>query len=302
MRWINPPRLVPGDQVALLSPASPPAASYFERGFQQLRQLGFIVSIGLSAKKKRGYLAGHDQARGHDFLQALINPKIKAIFCTRGGYGSSRLLETIDLSLIRRYPKALIGYSDITLLHLAYQQQRVTSFWGPMPCTRTGFSSQSRKWFQAICMTRPADRYPLCPPQQAKVILPGLAQGRLTGGTLSLLAASLGTPYEIETKDKVVFFEDIGEAPYKLDRYLTQLLAANKLKDAQAFLIGRFSDCSNSQPGATALQVLKERLWPLQKPILSRLPVGHINRQITLPYGRLVTVDTTQQQVWLHPA
>jgi muramoyltetrapeptide carboxypeptidase len=292
---VRPPRLRSGDLVALLSPASAPASpARLLQARRSLEGLGLRVRAGRAAARVRGYLAGSDAARAADLATAFRDPEVRGIFCTRGGYGSSRLLEHFDPLLARRRPKAVVGYSDLTVLHLALQQAGVVSFWGPMPGTGTPLSAFSRRWLeQALMSERPLG--PLPNQGRAETLRTGRAEGRLTGGTLTLLAASLGTPYAVQTAGRIVFLEDVGEEPYKLDRMLTHLLAAGRLWDAAGIALGRFADCGpHNFPASRSLslrEVWADRLRPLGIPVFTGLAVGHTRDQLTLPYGVRARID-----------
>ncbi len=281
----------------LVSPASPPAGQrHVLAARQALRRLGFKVMAGQAALRRYGYLAGNDKERARDLENAFSNPAIKGIFCTRGGYGTSRLLEHFDLRLARRHPKILIGFSDITLLHLALQAAGLVSFWGPMPAASTGLNAFSASWLsRAVMQHAPLGRVPLSRGYKAGVLRRGKTAGRLTGGTITLLAASLGTPYEVQTKGRIVFLEEIGEEPYRIDRMITQLLAAGKLSDAAGMVLGVFRDCAPRLfPGKRGLsleEMLIDRLRPLGIPIFSGLAIGHTADQVTLPYGVKAGMD-----------
>ncbi len=289
---LRPSCLQTGDHVALLSPASPPRdPSMVSRAQTRLQALGFQVHSGRTARQRQGYLAGPDRARSSDLERAFTSPQIKGVFCTRGGYGVSRLLEHLDLDRLRRHPKVLVGFSDLTLLHLALQKVGLVSFWGPMPGASTGISDWSWKWLQrAVFSSQPLGKIPAVGGQTLRS---GQTSGRMTGGTLSLLAASLGAPYEVRTRNRIVFLEDIGEEPYRIDRMLTQLLAAGKLKDAAGIVLGKFTDCEprKTRPSFWLREVLIDRLRPLGVPVYSGLPVGHIANQVTLPYGVKARMD-----------
>lgn len=296
---LRPQRLLPGDWTALISPASPPKSLALLRlGQRRLEQAGYRVKTGPHAGLRRGYLAGADRARARDLLQALHDPAVKAIFCSRGGYGVSRLLEHTALADFRSRPKIIVGFSDITLLHLACQKAGWVSFWGPMPATSAGLTPYSLAWLRrALESTRPMGRIPLAGP----VIRSGRAEGRLTGGTLTLLAASLGTLYAVETKDRIVFLEDVGEEPYRVDRMLTHLLAAGRLRDAAGIVLGRFADCTpkdkSLRPSLTLREIFTDRLRPLGIPVVSGLAVGHIPNQVTLPYGIKARLDAKRRSL-----
>ncbi len=302
----RPPRLNAGDTVALVSPGSPPKnRRMLLLGKQRLEQLGLRVQIGSHALAERGYLAGTDAERLHDLETAFRDPRIKAIFCTRGGYGASRLLRgRFDPSLAARHPKALVGFSDITVLHLALQKAGVVSFWGPMPCTDLGWTAFSMHSLERVLMrAEAAGRIPFSARRRGIALRRGAAQGPLVGGNLSLLAASLATSCEIETRGRIVFLEDVDEEPYRVDRMLTQLLAAGKLSDAAGIALGIFTGTAvRNSPGKRSLalrDVFADHLLPLKLPILANVAVGHVRDQVTLPYGVEARLDATALQLEL---
>jgi muramoyltetrapeptide carboxypeptidase len=302
---IRPPRLAVGDKVALISPASPPkGARLLLLGKKRLAMLGLRAVPGKHALAEYGYLAGSDGERLQDLEAAFRDPGIKAIICARGGYGVSRLLAGFDPSLARRHPKALVGFSDITMLHLALQKAGVVSFWGAMPCTGLGWTSFSVRSLQRALMSGDAGgRVPFSRRCRATTLRPGVAQGRLTGGTLSLLAASLGTSCEVETRGRIVFLEDVDEEPYRVDRMLTQLIAAGKLSDAAGVALGIFTGTAvRNSPGRRSLtmqQVFADHLLPLKVPLLANVAVGHVPDQVTLPYGIEARLDATARTLEL---
>lgn len=299
-RVILPPLLKPGDRVAMVSPASRPAdRALLAAGRERLEQLGLEVTVGRHAMAERGYLAGSDRERLQDLEAAFRDPRIAAIFCARGGYGVSRLLARFDPGLAVRHPKALVGFSDVTFIHLALQKAGLVSFWGPMPCTGLGWTRFSVRGLQrALMSAEPAGSIPFSRRARPKTLRRGVGEGPLTGGTLSLLAASLGTPYEVETRGRVVFMEDVDEEPYRVDRLLVQLIAAGKLADAAGIAIGIFTgtDVRNS-PGRRSLtvgDVFADHLLPLKVPVLANVAVGHVPDQVTLPYGVRARLDAGQ--------
>jgi muramoyltetrapeptide carboxypeptidase len=254
------------------------------------------VKTGRYALEEHGYLAGTDRERVHDLEAAFRDPEVKAIICTRGGYGVARLLPTFDLELARRNPKPLVGFSDITVLHLALQKAGVVSFWGPMPCSSLGWSSFSARSLQRALMSDvPAGRLPTAPGHRPMTLRRGTAQGRITGGTLSLLTSSLGTPYEVVTRGRIVFLEDVDEEPFKVDRMLTQLTSAGKLADAAGVALGIFTGIDRRNTPArrslTMREVFADHLLPLKVPLLRNLAVGHVPDQVTLPYGVAARMD-----------
>jgi len=294
---IVPRRLAVGDQVALVLPASPLGnARVLALGRQRLEQLGLRVKAGRHALAEHGYLAGTDRERLHDLEAAFRDPDIKAIFCARGGYGVARLLPAFDVELARRHPKPLVGFSDITVLHLALQNAGVISFWGPMPCTSLGWSRFSARSLQrALMSAAPAGRVPFAPGRRPITLRRGIAKGRLTGGTLSLLTSSLGTSYEVETRGRIVFLEDVDEEPFRVDRMLAQMTAAGKLSDAAGVALGIFTGTrTRNCPGRLSLtmrDVFADHLLPLKVPVLRNVAVGHVPDQVTLPYGVAARMD-----------
>jgi muramoyltetrapeptide carboxypeptidase len=273
-------------------------------GKRRLESLGLRVVVGKHALAERGYLAGTDRERLHDLEAAFRDPRVKAIFCARGGYGVGRLLAGLtrrtaaafDPSLAVRHPKALVGFSDITVLHLVLQKAGVVSFWGPMPCTGLGWSAFSVRSLERVLMrAEAAGRVPFSAGRRPATLRPGIAQGPLTGGTLSLLTASLGTPYEIDTREHIVFLEDVDEEPYRVDRMLTQLVAAGKLVDAAGIALGVFTGTKvRNSPGRRSLtmnDVFADHLLALKIPILANAAVGHVPDQVTLPYGIEARMD-----------
>jgi muramoyltetrapeptide carboxypeptidase len=296
---IRPPRLQKGDTVALLSPASAPATpSAVKAAGLSLSVLGLKIRLGKHVLSREGYLAGTDEQRNRDLENAFRDPEIKAIFCTRGGYGSARLLERFDVRLARQHPKIVVGYSDLTCLHLALQAQGLVSFWGPMPGVAPGLNAFSARYLQKALMS--AEPLGAMPVRRGVCVTlrPGRAEGALTGGTLTLLAGSLGTAYAVSTRNRIVFLEDEGEEPYKVDRLLTQLLGAGKLKDAAGVVLGVFTNAKpkvfSARRSWSLREVWADRLLPLNIPVFSGLSLGHISNQITLPYGIQARMDARQ--------
>jgi muramoyltetrapeptide carboxypeptidase len=301
---VLPPRLSAGDTVALISPASPPGnRSTVLVGERRLERFGFNVVTGPHVLGSYGYLAGTDRDRLADLEWAFRDGRVKGIFCARGGYGVSRLLPSFDPEVARRYPKPLVGFSDITVLHLALQKAGVVSFWGPMPCTSLWSPFSARGLERALLSTTPAGLLPFSRTRRPATLRRGVAEGPITGGTLTLLAASLGTPYEVETRDRIVFLEDVDEEPYRVDRMLTQLIAAGALADAAGIAIGIFTGTTvKHSPGRRSLtmsQVFADHLLPLKLPILANVAVGHVADQVTLPYGVTARLDANARTLEL---
>ncbi len=301
-KLIKPKRLAAGDTVGVIAPASAPATEDFDKALQNLADLGFKTKVGKHARGRKGFLAGTDAERLEDLHWAFGDPEVKAVWCVRGGYGVSRLLPNVDFNLIKKNPKVFIGYSDITALHLAISQNcGLVTFHGPVAAST--YSDYPKKHVTDVLMNPSAPyRVELSPDNQAKesnlfkteVITKGKARGRLVGGNLSLLTALAGTPFGLQnTKGKILFTEDVGEQPYRVDRMFTQLRQSVNLRELAGIALGVFEDCNpkdaNSQ---TLIEVVKDRLGDLGIPVIYGLSFGHIRDQFTLPVGIEAELDT----------
>lgn len=270
-----------------------------------IEYFGLKPKLGRNVKQRAGYLGGSIEERLADLHQMFSDPEVKAIFAIRGGYGSAQLLDRIDYDLIRRNPKIFLGYSDITAMHLAIGRMTgLVTFHGPVTLSR--FSKYTQKYFRPAlfetkplgALTNPPDDDPLRPSHTLRVIRPGKARGRLTGGNLTLVSTTMGTPYEFETRGRILFLEDVGEEPYSIDRMLTQLRLSGKLQEAAGIIFGECSDCRprDFKPGFlstfTLGEVLDNILGPLPIPVLSGLTIGHTSDQLTLPMGVMASLDT----------
>jgi muramoyltetrapeptide carboxypeptidase len=299
MHSIKPKRLRPGDTLGVTAPASPGDAELAMAGVRWLEEHGFRVALGATVDQTLGYLSGPDAMRAAELNAMFASPDIDGIVCLRGGYGTMRLLELLDYPVIRDHPKVFVGYSDITALHVSIGQRTgLVTFHGPMVASDMGSDLSDYTWdyfYRAV--TTPGPLGPIVnPPLSAPpvCIVPGTAQGCLTGGNLSLIAATLGTPYEIDTRGKILCLEEVGEAPYRIDRMLTQLLLAGKLRDAAGIVFDVCADCDaeDESPGFTVEEVLRDRLGGLSKPVLYHLHFGHTADKATLPFGVTATLET----------
>ena len=301
---IIPDRLCHGDTVAIVAPASaPPDPKAVDRAADALEQFGFKPKLGKNVRARLGFIAGTDRERATDLMSMFTDKKVKGIICLRGGYGSSRILDRLDYALIRRNAKVLAGYSDITSLHCALiKKSGLICLHGPMlngeladPKTPQ-FTRDS--FFRTVMLPAPAAS--ICAGFEGgtvAVLRKGVAEGRLIGGNLSLICASLGTPYAPSFKGRILFFEDVSEKPYRLDRFLTQILNAGVLSEVAGVAVGINKDCHDPdakpqgeyrQSGA---EVVKERLSSLRVPVVVGLPFGHIDYNATIPVGVRATLD-----------
>ena len=287
-----PPALPPGGVIGVAAPSGPVDAARLANGLALLHGAGFEVALAPGLLERRAYLAGDDRARAADLRALLADPGVDAVICARGGYGAMRLLAYCDFAALRRSPKALAGFSDATALHLAFAAQGLVSFHGPMlECRASEAAAANLDELLRVLRGEPA----LGPSGRAERapqrICPGRARGAVVGGNLTLVAASLGTPWEIDATGRLLLLEDVGEPPYRLDRYLTQLEAAGKLAAAAGFLIGELAGCEGAPGDPAPLQVFAERLQPLGRPCLADLPFGHGARKRTLPLGVQAELD-----------
>lgn len=299
----EPPPLGPGAHVALVSPSGPLVGPHeVERAVATAEGLGWRVSVGAHALSRTGYFAGDDAQRGDDLVAALLDESVDAIWCLRGGYGAARLLPRITPALTqmaaRPKPQALIGYSDITALHAAWQKAGLVSYHGPT--ARSPLTAFTRAWFETV-MSSP--RYPIIfEARDAVGVVPGVATGRLAGGNLALVASLCGTPWAMDFRETIVVLEDIDEATYRIDRMLTQLRLAGAFEGCVGFAFGQFTNCPDTTSDGTRSlpTVIQDVADSLQVPVLLGIPLGHIDDQWTLPLGALATLDVDGRTLFVH--
>ncbi|HEY0462034.1 MAG TPA: LD-carboxypeptidase [Pyrinomonadaceae bacterium] len=306
---IKPKRLKTGDKVAVIAPASGLSKESFDHALGNLESLGLRPQVGKAARGIKGFLSATDKERLDDLHWAFSDKEIAGVWCVRGGYGAARLLPSIDYDLIRKNPKILIGYSDITALHLAISQKTgLVTFHGPVAASE--LSDYTKKHVTAALMN-PSAPYKIEISEfnkanesnlfKTEIIAGGKARGQLIGGNLSLLSALAGTPFALESlKGKILFTEDVGEQPYRIDRMLTQLRQSAELQSLAGIALGVFEDC-NPKGDATQslLDVLKDRLGELGIPVVYGLSFGHIRDQFTMPVGIEAELDTVNATLTL---
>jgi len=309
---ILPKRLRPGDTVGLITPGSYLDDEGLEKAVENIIRLGFKVKMGANIRAKRGFNAGTDQQRLDDLHLMFSDDSVDAVWCARGGYGCSRLLPYIDYQLIKKNPKALIGYSDITaLLNAIYKKTGLVGFHGPVGAS--DFTDYTTEHFKALLM-QAKNKHQIKPASEnleeeelayhPKTIRSGTAEGELVGGNLSLLAAMAGTGYLPDVKGKIVFIEDIGEKPYRVDRMMTQLRQAWKLEDAAGIAMGVFADCEADEDdlSLTLWETVKDRTENLGIPVVYGLSFGHIANQFTLPVGAKSRLDVEARSLTIMEA
>jgi muramoyltetrapeptide carboxypeptidase len=304
---IKPKRLAAGDTVALVSPASATFNSVdLQIAKESLEALGFKVKAGEHMLERHGNLAGADKARAEDLNKAFADKSVAAIHAIRGGWGSARLLPFLDYEVIKRNPKVLIGYSDITALHMAINGKTgLTTFHGPIGLGR--WDAWSVDYYRRVLMNGEAvtfspkqglsDRNSLVQTEfRVQTITPGKARGRLLGGNLTVLTAILGSPYVPEWDNAILFCEDVGEDYYRIDRMMTQLKLTGVLGKVKGFVFGGCSECGPGDGNFGALtleEIFADHVKPLGVPAWQGAMIGHAQPQWTLPVGAEVEIDAT---------
>jgi muramoyltetrapeptide carboxypeptidase len=263
-------------------------------GMAALEAAGLRIVESPNLGRRRGYLAGTPEERAADLHWAFAEPAIDVVMEIRGGYGSGHVVPLLDLDLFAAHPKPFVGMSDITLLHLALGRLAdMVTLWGPT-CAQLGRSGGGDHSLDRLVKALRGEIAPIGSPG-VETLCPGRARGPLVGGTTTLLAASLGTPYEPETQGRVLLLEDVDVEPYEIDRCLTQLLQAGKLDVAAGFAIAEHSDVhtEDSFGGHTLelAEVFEDTLVPLGLPAVYGLPLGHGARMATVPLGVEVELD-----------
>lgn len=284
-----------GATIGVIAPAGPASADAVDAIAPWLKGRGYAARLFPGCRERQAYLAGDDRQRLADLHAAFADPAIDAIICMRGGYGSARLLDKIDYALIRRHAKPFVGYSDITALHLAFARSAgMSCIHGPMltsDLVGREDPASADALFRMLSQGLVAGDALPCGAAKLTRVVSGTARGRLVGGNLSVLCGLLGTPWEVDAGEAILFIEDCGEEPYRIDRLLTQLRLAGKLGAAGGFLIGSFSDAEDPDP------VIRELLMPFGKPMLSGWPSGHCRPNYPLPHNVEVVLDADRQRL-----
>jgi muramoyltetrapeptide carboxypeptidase len=286
----------PGARVGIAAPAGVVDPDRLEAGEQMIRRMGFEPVRRADLTARNGYLAGDDARRAAELAELVDDPDVGAIVCARGGYGASRIVARLDAARFRAARKPLVGYSDVTTLLLWQRRQAgLMGIHGPMleredPLSPEVVAALSR----ALTGTGPAPRL------TGEPLAGGWAEGRLTGGSLSLTVASLGTPWEVDTRDAILLLEDVTEPPYRIDRMLQQLAAAGKLAAVAGVGIGSMQRCEDERyPERDVAVVLREALAPLGVPVVTGLPFGHCARNLAWPHGGRAAIDGDRGEVEL---
>jgi len=293
----RPQPLRVGDKVALVAPSGPVSQERLELAAAAVFGMGLVPDFGAHSNKSRGFLAGDDIGRARDLNYAFASEDIAGIFCLRGGYGAARILDLLNYEMIADSPKVFAGYSDITALHIAINQRaNLMTFHTPMAASELfaldEFSRQSFSW--ATFWGGGARELKNPPGYDWKWLTEGEATGILCGGNLSIIAAGIGTPHEIQTDGKILLIEDVGEEPYRIDRLLRQLLYSGKLSACAAIIFATFENCDTPDTPAIP-QILDEILadGKIAAPVLYNYRIGHCLPTASLPLGAMAALNST---------
>jgi muramoyltetrapeptide carboxypeptidase len=287
---IRPPRLKPGDTIGIAAPAGSFDRESFSQGLSVVESLGFRTRVCDEIFEKTGYLAGPDAMRAQLLNQLFEDPEIQGIICARGGFGSLRILPLVDFDAIRKNPKVFMGFSDITaLLTSITTRSGLVSFHGPVVTSLAGASDMtSNTLFSAISSDRPLE----VQPAHGAVIQAGRAQGAVTGGNLATLCHLLGTSFQAGFKDRILLLEDRGEAPYRIDRMVSQMKLAGCFKGIVGLVLGSFEKCGDPDG---IYHIFEEHFRDVHIPILAGFDIGHGKQNTTIPFGIEAILDTDKQ-------
>ena len=297
-----PEKLKKGDTVGLVCTSSPIKTERIEKCREAVENLGFKVKMADNLDAKfNGYMAGSGRERAKWLNTMFEDPEVKGIFCIRGGDGSSRIMEYLDYEMIKNNPKVFAGYSDVTNLHLAFNKKcDFVTYHGPMVSSNMadGFDNESERAFiEAVCSEEP---YEFKNPEGyiIGVINEGHAEGRITGGNLSLLSASIGTPYEIDTRDSILFIEEVGEPMSKIEKWIYHLRNTGKFNDCKGVILGQFTNVTNEEcPDLDADEYIGNILKEYNIPVMCNIQSGHGDKMITMPMGAECIMDTASLKI-----
>ena len=310
---VKPKALKIGDKVAIIAPSSATDLKSVENGEKKIKALGLNPVMFPTCYKNYGHLAAPDEERARDVNDAFKDESIKGIICLRGGYGTPRILDLLDYEMIASNPKVFVGFSDITALHTVFNQKcDMVTFHGPMATSNFAKIKNDKVEFEHysckslvknIFTGEPIGLFNNPNNEELKSLCSGKAAGLLSGGNLTLLVSTLGSKYEIDTKGKILFIEEVGEPIYKIDRMLTSLALAGKFDDCAGIILGTFVNCEREKKAyeggldLTLEEVAENTLLKYNKPIIYNFKAGHNFPQPTLALGTKVNIDADLKQV-----
>lgn len=304
---IKPKRLKKGDRIALVTPGSYISEKELQDSIKNLDELGFEVTFSKRLMLQNGYFSGTDEERAEDLMEMFERNDVDGIMCARGGYGCARILPLLDYDIIRSNPKVLIGYSDVTaLLYGIFQKVGLVSFHGPVSIST--FNDFSVNNFNRV-LTNPEPNAKFLNADSTEdeniygvtSIVSGKKKGRLVGGNLSIMVSLIGTEFDVDYSNKIVFIEEVGEEPYRIDRMITQLIQAGKFENAAGVMMGIFDNCEPKEKNPAysksfiLMEVLKDRFGKMKFPVVYGMSFGHIKNKFTIPFGILAELDADKQ-------
>lgn len=288
-----------GDTLGFIAPSGAvrtPGA--IDRAVAEAQSMGFKVKLGESCGKKYGYLSGDDELRARDINNMFLDDEVDAVICIRGGYGTMRILDRLDYAAIAAHPKIFVGYSDITALHIAMlEKANLATFHAPMAVSDGSdgpMDDYTRDMMYRVLMNAaPAGELANPPAYEKATVNPGSCEGLLVGGNLTLITGTIGSPWQLDTTDRIIFIEDVGERTYCLDRMLTQMRLAGMFDKCAGVVFGDFADCPVEYPafGCTLEEIIRDVVAPCGKPIFTGLRCGHCTPKMTLPFGVKCRMD-----------
>ncbi len=290
MQTRKPVPLKRGDKIGVLAPSGAVNSGPLSVGVSAIQREGFEVVLAEGISDRKGYLAGEQELRARALEQLFAREDVRAIFCARGGFGSIQLLPLLNPATIRSHPKIFVGYSDVSvLLNWLIQSCGLVTFHGPMVVMdiASGLKGRSRDLFwETLCGASDTwfvSGIPICPGEKA-------VHAEMVGGCLSVVVTTLGTPYEIQTKGRILFLEDLGEKTYRIERMLTHLKMAGKLNDVAGVVFGQFTDCELGE-GRGLTEVVEDLFQDVTYPVLSGISAGHGEENFLLPFGVKMVLD-----------
>lgn len=299
---IFPDKLKKGDTVGIIAPSSPVTKDEADACKKLVEDMGYKVKMGKCTYRSiNGYSAGTGKEKAEDINEMFMDKEVNAVWCIRGGDTSSHTIDKLDFEMIKRNPKIFVGYSDVTSLHINFNQKcDFITFHGPMVKSNmlNDFDSFTKKSFEnALNMDSELILYN--PEGESfQVMVEGSAEGTIVGGNLALITSMIGTPYEIETKGKILFIEDVGETVARLDRMMYQLKYSQKLQEAEGIIFGDFTDCTNTRDESyTVVDMLKDVLADYNKPVMYNIKSGHCYPMSTIPLGAKCIMDTRSSKI-----
>lgn len=282
-KLLRPAYLKEGDKAVIISPSGDIDGSYIDGAKSTLENWGLNVHTAAFAYQKYGRFGGTVEQRLNDLQSVMDDEDVKLILCSRGGYGIVQLVDRLDFTKIKKHPKWLVGYSDITALHLAFLQNKISSLHAPMARHLTENSSDIASSYIRQALFAGALRYEIAPHNFNRT---GSIRGCLFGGNLAVLCGLIGTPYMKVPRNGVLFIEDISESPYKIDRMIWQLKLSGILKKLSGLIVGQFSDCEEDPlMGNTVYESIRNMVTEYDYPVVFNFPVGHVDNNYSLVHG-----------------